>query len=115
MLARREHRPLGADTTALFEAPDGPVRAYRTALAPRSSGAPPFVAKGVELVLVAQGLVLVDLGDDTPVMRAGDALLALDQPVLGWTNLGPEPAELFWMLPTRGGAGPDGSDDTEGT
>jgi transcriptional regulator with XRE-family HTH domain len=115
VLARREQRQVAADTTALFEAPDGPVRAYRTTLEPRSSGTPPFVAKGVELVLVAHGLVLVDLGDDTPVMRAGDALLALDQPVIGWTNLGPEPAEIFWVLPTGGARGPGDPDNTEGT
>ena len=55
------------------------------------------------------------LFDDTPVMRAGDALLALDQPVLGWTNLGPEPAEIFWVLPTGGARSPGDPDDTEGT
>ena len=114
VLARRERRRVDADTTALFEALDGPVRAYRTTLDPRSTGAPPFVVKGAELVLIARGLVLVDLGDDTPVMRAGDALLVLDQPVLGWTNLGPEPAELFWVLPSAGRTGSVGPDDMEG-
>jgi len=114
VLARRERRRVDAATTALFETLDGPVRAYRTTLDPRSSGAPPFVVKGAELVLIAHGLVLVDLGDDTPVMRAGDALLVLDQPVLGWTNLGPEPAEIFWVLPSAGRSGSDGPDDMEG-
>jgi transcriptional regulator with XRE-family HTH domain len=114
VLARRERRQLGVGTTALFEAPDGPLRAYRTALEPRASGVPPFVAKGVELVLVARGLVMVDLGDDTPVMRAGDALMALEEPVLGWTNLGPEPAEIFWVLPGRGHVPAEELDHVEG-
>jgi hypothetical protein len=47
---------------------------------------------------VAAGLVQVDLGAETPVMRAGDALLASKVAVLGWRNLLGEPARLFWII-----------------
>ncbi len=54
--------------------------------------------KGAELVLVASGLVQVTIGNDTPVMRAGDAALATRTAVTGWRNLLNEPATLFWVL-----------------
>lgn len=37
--------------------------------------------KGAELVLVARGLVLVDLGSSSPAVRAGDAILATKIPI----------------------------------
>ena len=39
------------------------------------------------MVLVAGGLVQVRVADDTPVMRAGDALVATDAAIGGWRNL----------------------------
>jgi hypothetical protein len=48
-------------------------------------------------VLVANGLVLVDTGDATPVLRAGDALMVRRVVIERWTNLGNEPAQLFWV------------------
>jgi quercetin dioxygenase-like cupin family protein len=67
-------------------------------LGPGESGAPELVHKGVELVLVASGLVQLTIGDDTPVMRAGDAVLATTVTVSGWRNLMNGPALLFWVL-----------------
>jgi transcriptional regulator with XRE-family HTH domain len=97
VVARRDRRPLGEGITALFDDPGAGAQAYRVELAPGATGRPPFVHKAAELVLVARGLVLVDLGDDTPVMRAGDALRATAAPIGSWTNLGVGPAELFWL------------------
>lgn len=54
--------------------------------------------KGVELILVAAGLVQADLGIATPVLRSGDAVLATRASVLGWRNLLGEPARLFWIV-----------------
>ena len=97
LLARRDRHPLGDGWTALFDDPDLGTRVYRVELKADEQGSPPFVHKGIEVVLVAQGLVLLDLGDDTPVMRAGDALMVTADPIKSWLCLGPGPAELFWI------------------
>ncbi len=65
---------------------------------PGESGAPDFPHKGAELVLVASGLVQLTIGDDTPVLRAGDVALATTVAVTGWRNLMNGPALLFWVL-----------------
>jgi hypothetical protein len=67
-------------------------------LAGTESGAPPRPHKGAELVLVARGLVQLDLGADTPVLRTGDAVLATTESIGSWRNLTAEPAALFWVL-----------------
>jgi transcriptional regulator with XRE-family HTH domain len=85
-------------TTALLDDPKAGLRAYLVRLGPGESGAPELVHKGVELVLVASGLVQLTIGDDTPVMRAGDAVLATTVTVSGWRNLMNGPALLFWVL-----------------
>ena len=58
-------------------------------------------------MLVSKGLVMVDLGTDTPVMRAGDALMVTADPVRSWSNLGPETAELFWVVVSIGAPNPN--------
>ncbi len=67
-------------------------------MGPAERGAPPVPHKGVELILVANGLVQADLGSATPVLRAGDAVLATRASVVGWRNLLAEPARLFWII-----------------
>ena len=57
-----------------------------------------FAAEGARLVLVARGLVMIDLGDTTPVLRAGDAIFTTRVPIRGWRNLHAQPASLFWIL-----------------
>ncbi len=98
VLARRDRLGTTATRTPLLDDPTAGLRAYLVHLAPGESGTPPIAHKGVELVLVAGGLVQVDLGSATPVMRAGDALLALRVPVSGWRNLLGEPARVFWIV-----------------
>lgn len=97
VLARRDGRPVHDGSVALLDAPGEGRAVYRIELEPAAVGRPPFAHKGPELVLVARGLVLVDLGDDTPVMRTGDALRVVAEPIGSWTNLGTEVAELFWL------------------
>jgi transcriptional regulator with XRE-family HTH domain len=58
---------------------------------PRASGLP-------QLVAVVEGLVQVQLGDDTPVLRGGDSLLAESVAVGWWQNLRGEPAALYWVV-----------------
>jgi transcriptional regulator with XRE-family HTH domain len=97
-LARRSRgRDLGESHFLLVD-PAAGLRVYLVNLAPGEKGAPPVSHKGVELVLVARGLVLVDLGDSSPAVRAGDAILATRAPILKWQNLSPEASVLFWIL-----------------
>ena len=97
LLARHPRTPAEA-TTALLDDPKAGLRAYLVRLGPGESGTPDFLHKGTELVLVASGLVQLTIGDDTPVMRAGDVALATTAAVSGWRNLMNGPALLFWVL-----------------
>jgi transcriptional regulator with XRE-family HTH domain len=94
----RHPRGLAEPTTALLDDPKAGLRAYLVRLGPGESGMPDMLHKGVELVLVASGLVQLTIGSDTPVMRAGDAVLATTEAVTGWRNLINSPALLFWVL-----------------
>jgi transcriptional regulator with XRE-family HTH domain len=98
VLARRDRGAKSQAPIPLLDDPDAGLRAYLVLLAPGEAGAPPVVHKGVELVVVATGLVQLDLGTDMPVMRAGDAVLARRIAVAGWRNLVASPARLFWIL-----------------
>ena len=98
VLARRDRSGAGVANAALLEDPTAGLRAYLVSLRPGATGSPPIAHKGVELVLVANGLVQIDLGSATPVLRAGDAALATKVAVVGWRNLSAEPARLFWIL-----------------
>ncbi|MFP3907717.1 MAG: helix-turn-helix domain-containing protein [Acidimicrobiales bacterium] len=95
---RRDDADRGTGVVPLFDDPTLSVRAFLTVLDPEESGAPTFAHKGVELILVADGLVLVDLGDQTPVLRAGDALMVNRVPIRRWENLRRDPARLFWVV-----------------
>jgi transcriptional regulator with XRE-family HTH domain len=97
VLARRP-RAVAAGKTALLDDPKAGLRAYLIRLDPSQTGAPEILHKGAELLLVASGLVQVTIGPDTPVMRAGDAVLATTVAVSGWRNLTNAPALLFWVL-----------------
>ncbi|MDZ7678501.1 MAG: XRE family transcriptional regulator [Acidimicrobiales bacterium] len=88
----------GTGVVPLFDDPTMSVRAFLTVLDPDESGAPTFAHKGIELILVADGLVLIDLGDQTPVLRAGDALMVNRVPIHRWENLRRDPARLFWVV-----------------
>ena len=97
-LARRDRgRDLG-ESRFLLDDPSGGLRVYLLNLAPGEVGIPPVNHKGAELVLVARGLVLVDLGESSPAIRAGDAILASRVPILSWRNLSPDASVLFWIL-----------------
>ena len=74
------------------------MRAYLVSLDGGAVGTPPLPHTGVQLVAVLTGLVQVEAGDDTPVLRAGDCLLADTSRVTRWRNLRPETATLYWVL-----------------
>lgn len=98
VLARRNRGPQLGDSRFLLGDPSSGLRVYFVNLPAGERGTPPVRHKGAELVLVARGLVLVDLGSSSPAVRAGDAILATKVPILGWHNLAPEPSVLFWIL-----------------
>jgi transcriptional regulator with XRE-family HTH domain len=97
VIARRDRSASRRGLTALLDDPTAGLRAYLVHLGPGESGEPLGPHKGPELVVVAVGLVQIDLGSETPVVRAGDATLATTVPVRGWRNLLPSPARLFWI------------------
>jgi transcriptional regulator with XRE-family HTH domain len=98
VIARRDRSASRRGLTALLDDPSAGLRAYLVQLGPGDRGEPPALHKGAELVVVAVGLVQIDLGSETPVVRAGDATLATSVPVRGWRNLLATPARLFWVL-----------------
>lgn len=83
--------------TRLFDDASDPARVHLIDLETGTAGRPPQGHKGPELVLVAEGLVLVDLGESSPVLRAGDALSVTDVAVREWTNLSDGRSRLFWI------------------
>jgi transcriptional regulator with XRE-family HTH domain len=74
------------------------LRAFLVVLSGDEAASAPIEHKGIELFAVVRGFVQIDVGDDTPVLRAGDSLLAATDPVRGWRNLRPEPAVFYWVL-----------------
>ena len=98
VLARRDRLGPPQGHVALLDDDTAGLRAFLVHLRPGQRGTPPVPHKGVELILVASGLVQADLGTATPVLRAGDAVLATRASVAGWRNLLGEPARLFWII-----------------
>lgn len=78
--------------------PDAGLHAHLVAYGVGESGEPSTVHKGAELVLVATGVVQIILNQETPVLRAGDALLVTTDAIRGWQNLLPETAQIFWII-----------------
>lgn len=98
VVRRRDRAGAREGIVPLIDAPKGGLRAYVVSLGPGESGSPLSIHKGSELVLVAAGLVQVDLGSAMPVMRVGDAVLATRVPIAGWRNLLSKPAVFYWVL-----------------
>jgi transcriptional regulator with XRE-family HTH domain len=98
VLARRDRVRTPGVVTPLLDDPASGLRAYLVNLPAGETGKPPMTHKGTELLVVAAGLVQVELGEAAPVMRAGDAVLVTRVAIEGWRNLAAEPARLFWVL-----------------
>lgn len=98
VLARRDRVPARRGLVPLLNDPEAGLRAYLVVLGPGESGEPGSVHKGTELILVGSGVVQLLLNEETPVLRAGDALLVTVDAIHGWRNLLPEMARLFWIV-----------------
>lgn len=96
VLARRPATP--GSVAPLLDDPEQGLLVYLVRLGPGAEGSPSFSFKGIELIAVAAGLIQLTVGPETPVMRAGDAVLTARDPVRGWRNLINEPALFFWIL-----------------
>jgi hypothetical protein len=100
-LARRNRGPDLGHSRFRLDDPSAGLRVYFVNLAPGERKTPPVTHKGTELVLVARGLVLVDLGSASPRVRARDAILVTRAPIISWHNLSPGPSILFWISATE--------------
>jgi transcriptional regulator with XRE-family HTH domain len=98
LVARRDRIPARRGLVPLLDDPEAGLRAYLVILGPGESGGPGSVHKGAELILVGSGVVQLELNEETPVLRAGDALLVTVDAIHGWRNLLPETARLFWIV-----------------
>jgi transcriptional regulator with XRE-family HTH domain len=98
VIARRDRTVPRRGVTPLLEDPSIGIRAFLVNLGPGEHGEPPTAHKGPELVVVASGLVQLNLGTETPVMRAGDATLVTTAAVHGWRNLATGASRFFWVL-----------------
>lgn len=74
------------------------VRVFLIELAGGQRGVPPFDHRGVAVVAPIRGLVQVELDDDRPVLRAGDALIVETGAVRAWRNLRGHHATCYWIL-----------------
>ena len=97
VVVRHDHLGGGEPTTVLLDDPSTGLRAVLVRLGPGEAGGPPWRHKGTELVLIGSGLLQLHLGQDSPVVRAGDAVLATSAHIDGWHNLLSDPARLFWI------------------
>ncbi len=98
VIARRDRAVPRRGVTPLLDDPAVGLRAHLVTLGPGEAGEPPTAHKGPELIVVAAGLVQIDLGSETPVMRAGDAVLVTTTAVHGWRNLSAGGSRFFWVL-----------------
>src|SRR5690606_24652985 len=75
VLARRDRIPARRGVVPLLDDPDAGLRAFLVGLGPGEGGAPATIHKGAELVMVGSGVVQIQLNEQAPVLRSGDALL----------------------------------------
>jgi transcriptional regulator with XRE-family HTH domain len=80
--------------------PDASIgaRVYLVELGAGEQQTPVIEHHGIEVIAAVRGLVQIDLGDDRPVLRSGDALVVETAKVNSWRNLRREPAQFFRLL-----------------
>lgn len=88
----------GASRVALVDAAAEPYRLHEFRLDPAAHGSPPAHSRGVELVLLGRGLLMITMTDGTtPVIREGEALIAAGAGIADWRNLAEDQAVGFWL------------------
>jgi transcriptional regulator with XRE-family HTH domain len=101
-LARRGARqPLapgsGMHGETVLQEPSG-LAVHELTFAANSSGRRPFETKQPELLLILEGALELQLGQETHTLQQGDAILLATQPVTGWRNPARESARVLWLL-----------------
>jgi transcriptional regulator with XRE-family HTH domain len=89
-------------TTTLLGDPSSELRVDLVHLKPRGTGRPAEQQNGTGVVAIANGLVQIQIGPQTPAVRVGEVLVADSDRVEGWRNIGQSEAFLFWIVVSRG-------------
>ena len=87
----------GVSGETVFQEPSG-MAVHELTFAGNSNGRRPFETKQPELLLILEGALELQLGQDTHTLQQGDAILLATQPVTGWRNPAREPARILWLL-----------------
>ena len=75
----------GVSGETVVQEPSG-LAVHELTFAANSSGRRPFETKQPELLLILEGALELQLGQDTHTLQQGDAILLATQPVTGWRN-----------------------------
>lgn len=98
-LARHDRsRHMADDAIALVTDMAIGARVYLVELDAGASRIPAVEHHGIEVIAAVRGLVQIDLGEDRPVLRPGDALVLEAASVRSWRNLRRETAQFFRIL-----------------
>jgi len=87
----------GVSGETVLQEPSG-LAVHELTFAANSSGRRPFETKQPEFLLMLEGALELQLGQETHTLQQGDAILLATQPVTGWRNLAREPARILWLL-----------------
>jgi transcriptional regulator with XRE-family HTH domain len=87
----------GVSGETVLQEPSG-LAVHELTFAANGSGRRPFETKQPELLLMLEGALELQLGQDTHTLQQGDAILLATQPVTGWRNPAREPARILWLL-----------------
>ena len=87
----------GVSGETVLQEPSG-LAVHELTFAANSSGRRPFETKQPELLLILEGALELQLGQETHTLQQGDAILLATQPVTGWRNPAREPARILWLL-----------------
>ena len=87
----------GLSGETVLQDPSG-LGVYELTVAAGSSGRRPFETKKPELVLVLEGALELQLGQESRTLQQGDAILVPSQPVTGWRNPARDPARVLWVV-----------------
>jgi transcriptional regulator with XRE-family HTH domain len=87
----------GVSGETVLQEPSG-LAVHELSFAANSSGRRPFETKQPELLLILEGALELQLGQDTHTLQQGDAILLATQPVTGWRNPAREPARILWLV-----------------
>jgi transcriptional regulator with XRE-family HTH domain len=87
----------GLSGETVLQAPSG-LGMHELTFPAGGNGRRPFETKQPELLLVLEGALELQLGQETHTLQQGDAILLTTQPVTGWHNPAREPCRVLWLV-----------------